>query len=167
MRWFESNGHKWPHSRAGKGLAFIAEVAFLSVRRGDDASVAAAGATHRPKPPHLNHTALVLGHLGAAWKHLLHSPCALEALTSPSRPAFSRPHLQNHTKNGLLVGAGSQSYTSSLSCTTNTIRQSPSNGFVAAFQTPPFSAAVETTPGYRSNYPIILSVDALSVPGSW
>ena len=51
----------------------------------DESSVAAAGATHRPKPPHLNHTALVLGHLGAAWKHLLHSPCALEALTSPSK----------------------------------------------------------------------------------
>ena len=104
----------------------------------------------------------MLGHLGAAWKHLYNSPCALEALTSPSRPAFSTPYLQNHTKNGLLVWAGSQSYTSSLSCTTNTIRQSSSNGFVAAFQTPPISAAVETTPGYRSNYSIILSVEARS-----
>ena len=46
-----------------------------------------------------------------------------------------REKLLNHTKNGLLVGAGSQSYTSSLSCTANTIRQSPSNGFVAASQT--------------------------------
>ena len=81
-----------------------------------------------------------------------------------SRPAFSTPYLQNHTKNGLLVGAGSQSCTPSLSCTTNTIRQSSSNGFVAASQTPPFSAAVETTRGYRSNYPIILSVDASNDP---
>ena len=36
--------------------------------------------------------------------------------------AFSRPYLQNHTKNDLLVGAGSQKCTPSLSCTTNTIR---------------------------------------------
>ena len=156
-----------PIVELGRSLRSLQTVAFLLVRRGDESSVAAAGATHRPKQPHLNHTALVLGHLGAAWKHLYNSPCALEALTSPSRPAFSTPYLQNHTNNGLLVWAGSQSYTSSLSCTTNTIRQSSSNGFVAASQTPPFSAAVETTPGYRSNYPIILSVDALSVPGSW
>ena len=156
-----------PTAELERALRSLQTVAFLSVRRGDEASVAAAGTAHRPRPPHLNHTALILGHLGVAWKYLSHSPCPLEALTSPSRPAFSTPYLQNHTKNGLLVGAGSQSYTSSLSCTTNTIRQSSSNGFVAASQTPPFSAAVETTPGYRSNYPIILSVDALSVPGSW
>ena len=156
-----------PTAELGRSLRSLQTAAFLSVRRADESSAAAAGATHRPKRPHLNHTALRTGHLGVAWKHLSHSPCPLEALTSPSRPAFSRPHLQNHTKNGLLVGAESQSYTSSLRCTTNTIRQSPSNGFVAAFQTPPFSAAVETTPGYRSNYPIILSVEALSVPGSW
>ena len=156
-----------PTEELGRSLRSLQTVAFLFLRRGDESSVAAAGATHRPKPPHLNHTALKLGHLGVAWKHLSHSPRLLEALTSPSRLAFSTPHLQNHTKNGLLVGAGSQSYTSSLSCTINTIRQSPSNGFVAASQTPPFSAAVETTPGYRSNYPIILSVEALSVPGSW
>ena len=156
-----------PIVELGRSLRSLQTVAFFFLRRGDESSVAAAGAAHRPKPPHLNHTALKLGHLGVAWKHLSHSPRLLEALTSPSRPAFSRAYLQNHTKNGLLVGAGSQSYTSSLSCTTNTIRQSSSNGFVAAFQTPPFSAAVETTPGYRSNYPIILSVEALSVPGSW
>ena len=156
-----------PTAELERALPSLQTVAFLSVRREDEASVAAAGAAHRPKPPHLNHTALKLGHLGVAWKHLSHSPRLLEALTSPFHPAFSRAYLQNHTKNGLLVGAGSQSYTSSLSCTTNTIRQSSSNGFVAASQTPPFSAAVETTPGYRSNYPIILSVDALSVPGSW
>ena len=156
-----------PTAELRRALHSLQTVAFLSVRQEDESSVAAAGAAHRPKPPHLNHTALKLGHLGVAWKHLSHSPRLLEALTSPSRPAFSTPHLQNHTKNGLFVGAGSQSYTSSLSCTTNTIRQSSSNGFVAASQTPPFSAAVETTPGYRSNYPIILSVDALSVPGSW
>ena len=156
-----------PIAELGRSLRSLQTVAFLFLRRGDESSVAAAGAAHRPKPPHLNHTALKLGHLGVAWKHLSHSPCPLEALTPPSRPAFSTPHLQNHTKNGLLVGAGSQSYTSSLSCTTNTIRQSPSDGFVAAFQTPPFSGAVETTPGYRSNYLIILSVGALSVLGSW
>ena len=154
-----------PTAELGRSLRSLQTVAFLSVRREDDATVAAAGAAHRPKPPHLNHTALKLGHLGVAWKHLSHSPRLLEALTSPSRPAFSTPHLQNHTKNGLLVGAGSQSYTSSLRCTTNTIRQSPSNGFVAAFQTPPFSAAVETTPRYWSNYPIILSVEAIPAPG--
>ena len=167
MRRIGSNGHKWPHSRAGgRSLRSLQTVAFFFVRRGDESSVAAAGSTHRPKPPHLSHTALMLGHLGVAWKHLSHSLCPLEALTSPSRLAFSTPHLQNHTKNGLLVGAGSQSYTPSLSCTTNTIRQSPSNGFVAAFQTPPFSAAVETTPGYRSNYPIIPPFKAHLVPGS-
>ena len=156
-----------PIAELGRSLRSLQTVAFFFLRRGDESSVAAAGAAHRPKPPHLNHTALVLGHLGVAWKYLSHFSCPLETLTSPSRPAFSTPHLQNHTKNGLVVGAGSQSYTSSLSCTTNTIRQSSSNGFVAASQTPPFSAAVETTPGYRSNYPIILSVEALSVPGSW
>ena len=60
-----------------------------------------------------------------------------------------------------------KSYTPSLCCTTNTIRQSQPKGFIATFQTPPFSAAIETTPGYRSNYPIILSVEAFSVPRSW
>ena len=130
-----------PIAELGRSLRSLQTVAFLSVRRGDEASVAVAGAAHRPKPPHLNNTALKLGHLGVAWKHLSHTPCPLEAFTSPSRPAFSTPHLQNHTKNGLLVRAGSQSYTPSLSCTTNTIRQSPSNGFVAAFQTPPFSSS--------------------------
>ena len=49
-----------------------------------------------------------------------------------------------------------KSYTPSLCCTTNTIRQSQPKGFIATFQTPPFSAAIETTPGYRplSNYPV-------------
>ena len=73
-------------------------VAFLSVRRGDEASVAVAGAAHRPKPPHLNHTALKLGHLKVAWKHLSHSPRLLEALTSPSRPAFHTISPESHQK---------------------------------------------------------------------
>ena len=156
-----------PTAELGRSLRSLQTAAFLLVRRGDESSVAAAGAAHRPKPPHLNHTALIPGHLATA----SHAPpifwSQLKSIVPPSRPSFSSSHLRNHTKNGLLVWAGSQSYTSSLSCTTNTIRQSSSNGFVAASQTPPFSAAVETTPGYRSNYPIILSVDALSVPGSW
>ena len=29
MRWIESNGHKWAHSRAGKVLAFIADSSFF------------------------------------------------------------------------------------------------------------------------------------------
>ena len=89
FRWGElsqmvTNG---PIVELGRSLRSLQTVAFLLVRRGDESSVAAAGAAHRPKPPHLNHTALKLGHLGVAWKHLSHSPRLLEALTSPSRPA--------------------------------------------------------------------------------
>ena len=59
-----------PIAELGRSLRSLQTVAFLLVRRGDESSVAAAGAAHRPKPPHLNHTALKLGHLGVAWKHL-------------------------------------------------------------------------------------------------
>ena len=99
----------WSCGRASLRCAVAAAFGGLlvSVRREDEASVAAAGAAHRPKPPHLNHTALILGHLGAALKYLSHSLCPLEALTPPSRPTFSGSHLQNPTKKGLLVGAGS------------------------------------------------------------
>ena len=85
----------------------------------------------------------------------------------PSRPAFSKPHPRITPKWTPPSGLDLKSYTPSLCCTTNTIRQSQPKGFIATFQTPPFSAAIETTPGYRSNYPIILSVEAFSVPRSW
>ena len=44
-----------PTAELERALRSLQTVAFLSVRREDDATVAAAGAAHRPKPPHLNH----------------------------------------------------------------------------------------------------------------
>ena len=97
----------------------------------------------------------MLGHLGAAWKHLLHSPCALEALTSPSRLTFSPLYLQNHTKNGLLVvGAG------------RLIDQQPASGLLDLGILVPSSAILPLAmlePKYSMVSRLLCSLCALSV----
>ena len=53
-----------PIAELGRSLRSLQTVVFFFLRRGDESSVAAAGAAHRPKPPHLNHVICAWRRLG-------------------------------------------------------------------------------------------------------